>query len=76
MKSKIENNDRMFSLLANDSFKNPEKIRPILEAEISDVAKEYLNLNGKVKLRYKISENGLVFNAEIPAESVKAIFTL
>lgn len=66
----------MFSVLANDSYKNPERIRPVLEAEITEIAKEYLNLSGDVKLRYKLTNSGLVFIAEIPTESVKNIFMI
>lgn len=76
MKYKIESNDRMFSVLANDSYKSPERIRPVLEAEITEIAKEYLNLSGDVKLRYKLTDSGLVFIAEIPTESVKNIFMM
>ena len=76
MKYRIESNDRMFDVLANDSYKNPEKIRPVLEAEIREIAKEYLNLSGEVKLRYKFTDSGLVFVAEIPTESVKNIFIM
>jgi len=73
MKNLIES-ERMFSLLAKDSYKNPEKILPIFQAEITKLSEEFLNLNGQVKVRYKITESGLLFFVEIPATSIRSIF--
>lgn len=66
----------MFSVLANDSYKNPEKIINLLSAEFKIVAEQYLNLDGDIKVRYKISDNGLLFFVEMPAKSVRNIFCL
>lgn len=74
MQQKIRESDRVFSILLNDSRQDPERILKSFESEIEDVAKDYLNLNGKVKLRYKITGQGLVFFAEIPASSVRSLF--
>ena len=74
MRYNIANNDRCFSLLANDSYVNPEKITPILKAELTQVAREYLNIAGDVKVRYKMGNEGLVFMIEIPTNGVKPIF--
>lgn len=66
----------MFSVLANDSYKNPEKIINLLSEEFKIVAEQYLNLDGDIKVRYKISDNGLLFFVEMPAKSVRNIFCL
>ena len=76
MNQKIDGNQRIFSVLTNDQYQNPEKILPYLRAEIREVAKEYLNLNGDIIVRYKITENSLVFMVEVPASSVKGMFCL
>lgn len=76
MKYRIGESRRMFSVLANDSYKNPEKIINLLSAEFKIVAEQYLNLDGDIKVRYKISDNGLLFFVEMPAKSVRNIFCL
>ena len=76
MKYRIGESRRMFSVLANDSYKNPEKIINLLSEEFKIVAEQYLNLDGDIKVRYKISDNGLLFFVEMPAKSVRNIFCL
>lgn len=76
MKYRIGESRRMFSVLANDSYKNPEKIINLLSAEFKIVAEQYLTLDGDIKVRYKISDNGLLFFVEMPAKSVRNIFCL
>lgn len=76
MKYRIGESKRMFSVLANDSYKNPEKIINLLSAEFKIVAEQYLTLDGDIKVRYKISDNGLLFFVEMPAKSVRNIFCL
>ena len=73
MNYKIEN-DRVYSVIANDSCQNPEKVKEYLEAEIEYVSSAYLNICGKVKLRYRLTEDGIIFFAEIHASSVKPMF--
>lgn len=73
MQQKIQE-DRIFSLLSNDSMQNPERILKSFEKDIEEISKDYLNLSGKVKIRYKQTDNGLLFFVEIPATSVRSLF--
>lgn len=74
MNYKIDGNERIFSVLRNDQYQNPEKILPYLKSEIKAVVSDYLNLNGDVVVRYKVTEEGLLFMVEIPASSLKGVF--
>ena len=73
MKNCIEEN-RCFSIIKRDSFNDPEKIIPSLKSEIKQIAEDYLVLSGEVKLRYRLTSDGYVFMAEIPASSIKNLF--
>ena len=61
-------------MLVNDSYSNPEKILNILKAEITQIAKDYLNLLGEIKIRYKSTSEGLIFMIEMPASGIKPMF--
>ena len=74
MNQKIEGN-RIFSVLSGDK-QNPEKILNYLRAEITEVAKQYVNLCGKVEVRYRLTQDGLNFMIEIPVSSVRGMFYL
>lgn len=73
MKDRIEEN-RVFSMIKRDSMNDPEKIVPSFKSEIKQVAEDYLVLNGDVKLRYRLTQDGYVFMAEIPASSIRTLF--
>lgn len=73
MKERIEEN-RVFSIIKRDAKNDPEKIVPSLRSEIKQIAEDYLVLCGDVKLRYRLTDEGYVFLAEIPASSIKTLF--
>lgn len=76
MSNKICENGRIFSVLRNDQYQNPEKMLPYLKSEIKAVVGDYLNLNGEVVVRYKLTQEGLLFMVEIPASSLKGVFSV
>lgn len=73
MRYKIEEDDRMSTMLSSDRFTNPENITPILKSEIQQIARDYLLLSGDLKVRYRQTENGLLFMVEIPTSGVKNV---
>lgn len=73
MRERIEEN-RVFSIIKRDTKNDPEKIVPSLRSEIKQIAEDYLVLSGDVKLRYRLTDDGYVFMAEIPASSIKTLF--
>lgn len=71
MRFKIDENDRISTMLYSDRFSDPEIITPVLRTEIEQLVKNYVYLSGDVKVRYRQTDEGLLFMIEIPAESVK-----
>ena len=43
-------------------------------SEIRQIAEDFVVLGGEVKLRYKLTPDGYLFMAEIPASSIKNLF--
>jgi len=70
------NSDRITTILKNDLLGTPERILPSLKSEIKSACKNYLNLSGDIVLRYRYSDEGIIFFTEIPANSVKNMFRL
>ena len=73
MRQKIEEN-RVFSIIKKDTLNDPEKILPSFKSEIGQSAEDFVVLGGEVKLRYKLTPDGYLFMAEIPASSIKNLF--
>lgn len=71
MRFKMDENDRISSMLYSDRFSDPEIITSVLRAEIEQLVKSYLCLSDSVKVRYKFTDDGLLFMVEIPTKSVK-----
>lgn len=65
--------ERIEEVILRDKFENIEEISEILEEEISSLARNFLLLNGDVKVRFKREKFGYVFNAEMQAIRIKPL---
>ena len=68
--------DRVCNVLRSDMVGNPERVLPSLKNEIKLACKDYVNINGDVMLRYRFSDDGIIFFTEIHAKSIKNMFRL
>ena len=63
--------DRLFSMISEDNRTSPERTRIVLTSEIQRVVKDYLELTGEVKVRFKMVDEEIVFMIEMHASRIK-----
>lgn len=63
--------DRLFSMISEDNRPSPERTRIVLTSEIQRVVKDYLELTGEVKVRFKMVDEEIVFMIEMRAGRIK-----
>ena len=65
--------DRLLSMLSVDNVNSPERTRIVLSSEIQRVVRDYLELTEKIKVRYKLIDEEIIFMIEMHASKVKPI---